>query len=58
MEILFVCEPRISGLKAVSMVKTLGFPCFEIVDPIGFSGGLWLMWDDSRVKVEIIGTHD
>ncbi|CAL2271911.1 unnamed protein product [Prunus armeniaca] len=58
MEVLFICEPRISGLKAISMVNSLGFPRFEIVGPIGFSGGLWLMWDDSRVKVEILGTHD
>lgn len=53
-----MCEPRISGSKAVSMVKSLGFPCFEIVDPVGFFGGLWLLWDDSKVNVEIIGTHD
>ncbi|KAH0977195.1 hypothetical protein GBA52_026914 [Prunus armeniaca] len=25
---------------------------------VGFSGGLWLLWDDSKVNVEIIGTHD
>ncbi|CAL8157860.1 unnamed protein product [Prunus armeniaca] len=25
---------------------------------VGFSGGLWLMWDDSRVHLDIIGTSD
>ncbi|VVA30150.1 Hypothetical predicted protein, partial [Prunus dulcis] len=38
--------------------KSLGFPCFEIVDVVGFSGGLWLLWDDSRVHVEVVGTSD
>lgn len=44
MEILFVCEPRISGSQEVSVVKWLprsvnGFPCCEIIDPVGFSRG-------------------
>ncbi|CAL8138480.1 unnamed protein product [Prunus armeniaca] len=46
-----------NGVSADSTF-TIGFPCFEIVDPMGFSGGLWLLWDDSKVNVEIIGTHD
>ncbi|XP_034211169.1 uncharacterized protein LOC117624139 [Prunus dulcis] len=40
------------------MVKSLGFSNFEVVDPIGFSGGLWLLWNANKVKVEIIGTSD
>ena len=43
-DVLFVCEPRIGGDKALKMVKSLGFSNFEVVDPIGFSGGLWLLW--------------
>ncbi|CAL8993823.1 unnamed protein product [Prunus brigantina] len=58
LDMLFLCEPRISGAKAISVVKTLGFPCFEVVDAVGFSGGLWLLWDDSRVHVEVVGTSD
>lgn len=58
MDILFLCEPRISGQKAMDMVKSLGFSCVEIVDPVGFSGGLWLLWHGDRVKVEVIGTMD
>ncbi|CAL2279833.1 unnamed protein product [Prunus armeniaca] len=58
LDMLFLCEPRISGAKATSVVKSLGFPCFEIVDVVGFSGGLWLLWDYSRVHVEVVGTSD
>lgn len=54
--ILFVCELRIVGAKALDVVKLLGFSCFEVVDPIGFIGGLWLLWNDSKVRVEVIGT--
>ncbi|CAL2259569.1 unnamed protein product [Prunus armeniaca] len=58
LNMLFLCEPRISGAKAISVVKSLSFPCFEIIDVVGFSGGLWLSWDDSRVHVEVVGTSD
>ncbi|CAL9005467.1 unnamed protein product, partial [Prunus brigantina] len=58
LDMLFLCEPRISGAKAIFVVKSFGFPCFEIVDAMGFSGGLWLLWDDSRVHVEVVGTSD
>ncbi|XP_020421299.1 uncharacterized protein LOC18774519 [Prunus persica] len=51
-------KPRISGAKAISVVKSLDFPCFEIVDAVRFSGGLWLLWDDSGVHVEVVGTSD
>ncbi|CAL8992727.1 unnamed protein product [Prunus brigantina] len=54
--ILFVCELRIVGAKALDVVKLLGFSCFEVVDPVGFIGGLWLLWNDSKVRVEVIGT--
>lgn len=58
MYILFVCEPRISGSKALVVIKSLGYSCFEVVDSVGFSGGLWLCWNDDKVSVEVIGTTD
>ncbi|BFG35444.1 hypothetical protein CerSpe_217180 [Prunus speciosa] len=57
-DMLFICEPRISGQRALKVIQTLGFKCFEVVDTIGFSGGLWLLWNDSKVTVEIVGTYD
>lgn len=43
MEMLFICEPQISGKKAPTFAKSLGFPAYEIVDSIGFSSGMWLL---------------
>lgn len=57
-DIFFLCEPRISGKKAADTMKLLGIPCYEIVDSISFSGGLWLLWKDTNVNIEIIGTTD
>ncbi|KAH0972690.1 hypothetical protein GBA52_024846 [Prunus armeniaca] len=57
-DILFLCEPRISRKKVANTMKSLGFPCNEIVDSISFFGGLWLLWKDTNVNIEIIGTTD
>lgn len=58
MDLLFICEPRISGEKALAVVKSLGFPCYGIVDSIGFVGGMWLLWDANKIHVEIVGISD
>lgn len=51
-------EPRISCSKALFVVKSLGYFCYEIVDAVGFSGGLWLLWDDKKGQIDLIGTSD
>ncbi|XP_021812414.1 uncharacterized protein LOC110755503 [Prunus avium] len=60
LDLLFICEPRISGKKALDMIKSLGFSSYEIVDPVGFSGGLWLLWNDTKSmlnRVELSGRN-
>lgn len=39
-------------------MKSLGFSCHEIVDSVGFFGSLWLLWKDTNVNIEILGTTD
>lgn len=53
-DICFLCEPRVSGRKAKSIVRRCGWKCVEVVEAVGFSGGLWLCWNDAVVDVEII----
>lgn len=57
MDILFVCEPQISGGKAIFVAKSLGFSNYEIVNPIGFSSGLWLLRNENKVVVDILGIN-
>lgn len=58
LDLLFIYEPRISEKKALDMIKSLGFSSYEIVDLVGFSGGLWLLCNDTKVSVQILGTID
>ncbi|KAK3198637.1 hypothetical protein Dsin_022052 [Dipteronia sinensis] len=55
-EILAICEPRISGLKAKKVIKRLGFDNNYIVEAEGFSSGIWLLWNDSKIKLHVVAS--
>ena len=55
--ILIIIEPRIAEARAQAVINTLPYNHSRRVDPTGFSGGIWLLWNESpSFKVEII-TH-
>lgn len=50
-------EPRISGAKADNFIKKSGFQRSHRVEARGFSGGIWILWDDS-FEVDFIINHN
>ena len=55
--ILIIIEPRIAKAKAQAVINTFPYTHSRHVDPTGFSGGIWMLWNESpSFKVEII-TH-
>ncbi|PNX98271.1 RNA-directed DNA polymerase, partial [Trifolium pratense] len=54
-DVLIIVEPRISGEVATKVIEKLGFEHHLRVDAIGFSGGIWLLWNDSDCVVKV--TH-
>ena len=50
-------EHRISGVKADDFIKKSGFQRSHRVEARGFSGGIWILWDDS-FEVEFIINHN
>ena len=49
-------EPRISGLKAKLVIRSLKFQYSHRVEALGYSGGIWILWNDNWV-VRIIRNH-
>lgn len=47
-------EPRFSGSKAQKICRKLGFSNFFIEDARGFSGGIWICWDNNVIDVNIV----
>ncbi|XP_020412737.1 uncharacterized protein LOC109947231 [Prunus persica] len=58
LDMLVILEPRISSSKARKVISQLGFPKAEISDAVGFSGGIWLLWDDSKLNLRVIHCMD
>ncbi|KAK2664916.1 hypothetical protein Ddye_003490 [Dipteronia dyeriana] len=52
--ILAIFEPRISCSKALRVIRNLGFSNSFVVDAEGFSGGIWLLWNNSQVELQVI----
>ena len=53
--ILIIIEPRISEARAQGVINTLPYSHSSRVDPAGFSGGIWLLWNEGpSFSVEII----
>jgi len=52
--VLIIAEPRISGDNANRKIRSLGFQHFVKTDACGFSGGIWILWNDSIGKVTIL----
>ncbi|KAK8675882.1 hypothetical protein V6N13_033944 [Hibiscus sabdariffa] len=53
--VVFV-EPKISGVRADSVISSLGFPNSHRVESRGFSSGIWIAWY-KMISVEIIFSH-
>ena len=55
--ILIIIEPRIAEARAQAVINTLPHNHSQRVAPTGFSGGIWLLWNESpSFKVGIL-TH-
>ena len=53
--ILIIIEPRIAEARAQGVIDTLPYSHSSRVDPVGFSGGIWLLWNEGlSFSVEII----
>lgn len=56
-DICVIIEPRISGDRAKRVIEKLGFHNYYREDSQGFSGGIWLMWNETNISVRILQSH-
>ncbi|XP_061363608.1 uncharacterized protein LOC133307174 [Gastrolobium bilobum] len=55
--ILALFEVKIGGARGEEIIRKLGFPNYYRQDPVGFSGGIWLLWEGSMVDVQVLDNH-
>ena len=57
--ILIIIEPRIAEIGAQGVIDTLLYSHSSRVDLTGFSGGIWLLWNEGpSFSVEIITCNE
>lgn len=54
---LALFETRVSGNKVDAIIKRLGFDEWFKVDAVGFSGGIWILWNSNFLKAEVLRAH-
>ncbi|KAI9081853.1 hypothetical protein K1719_036115 [Acacia pycnantha] len=56
-DMVVLLETRISGDKAKKANRSFGFRYSEIVEALGFVGGIWLIWNNSNLVVNVMERH-
>ncbi|KAH7835169.1 hypothetical protein Vadar_023516 [Vaccinium darrowii] len=51
---VIIAETRIAGSRAKDLSEGLGFSHSFVVDSVGFSGGLWLLWNDDVFRCDAL----
>ncbi|KAL2924062.1 hypothetical protein RDABS01_015553, partial [Bienertia sinuspersici] len=55
-DLIFICERRTSRRRTKRIIKDLPFDDFFYAEPMGFSGGLLLMWNTAKVSFTPAGS--
>ncbi|XP_061369209.1 uncharacterized protein LOC133312082 [Gastrolobium bilobum] len=55
--LLALLETKISDDKASKISSKFGFSKVHRQDPIGFSGGIWLMWDEVEFSLQVLKSN-
>lgn len=55
-DLYILTETCLSGDRATSVIRTLGYERYIKVDDMGFTGGTWALWNPANILVEPITT--
>lgn len=55
-KVLIIIKPRVSGSRADNIIARMGYDKSHRVEAMGFSGGIWILWEDNLVEIDIIST--
>ena len=57
-DILFLTETGLGGVRAEELFREIPYSGLERVDPVGFSGGIWLFWNKGETTIDLIAKTD
>ena len=54
--IVVITETRICGSRAGEIIRFLPFDGIHTTDPIGYTRGIWLLWQKKMVGMDVLTT--
>ncbi|KAI9117842.1 hypothetical protein K1719_011257 [Acacia pycnantha] len=57
-DVAVILEPQISGVLATKTIKSWGFKFSEKVEAVGFSSGIWILWNLDDLCVDVLVKED
>lgn len=57
LDLIILTETRLSGGQETAIISTLGFERYIKVEAMGFSGGIWVLWNPLNILVEPLATY-
>ncbi|XP_028071512.1 uncharacterized protein LOC114273895 [Camellia sinensis] len=49
-----ITETQVGGDQGINICKSLGFPNFHVAEPVGFAGGIWLLWNSLEIHCDVL----
>ncbi|XP_061362264.1 uncharacterized protein LOC133306016 [Gastrolobium bilobum] len=56
-KVMALLETRLSGVMADRAIRRLGFSGHFHRDAVGFSGGIWVLWNTDEVSMDVLFSH-
>jgi len=57
-DLVFLLETMVSEANTKRIIPHLGFPCYDFVNPINHSGGIWVLWNNTNIKASVLIKED
>ncbi|KAF7812560.1 uncharacterized protein G2W53_033536 [Senna tora] len=52
--VVLLTETQVGGQKARQIISNLGYSKFHTVEPMGYAGGLWVLWNENQISLRMI----
>jgi len=57
-DLLFLLETMVTEDNTKRIISRLGFQCYEFSNPINHSGGIWVLWNNTHIKANVLLKED
>jgi len=57
-DLLFLLETKVTEENTKRLIPHLGFQCHDFSNPINHSGGIWVLWNNTNIRANVLLKED